>query len=279
MSDLYTELTDNNIYIPIANALREKKILKTADGRLKLNTIKGNIPPDNPWVFSGTLRKDRKCDLWTDVYFKVYGFIPMGCMKCRKIAVTVKSVSELMLLHDIQAKIDLESKCGIDIRSHTGARYAGFWYCPWGCTLKEAQGLFWDIVRPSVVNGGLPDADIILKRGCTEMEQQTRREYGIGSKDWENLYSPQTKALEEKLNKSFIYEFSEGLECQTDEQKMLAIQKWLDYAFMTDDPTHKEFDDSGSFIKRYPPSDEYQYCLCIDDQAVSGPPDPNNLGY
>jgi len=153
------------VYQKITRMLNAGMLVTGPQGKL---TVK--LSPDvlhQPWYFikSGI---NRQCVLWHDIYFDEFKFIPRHCLeKCWKTVISVDTVLELFKLRDILIKLQLPSKCGIDVRTYSYNVYDGFIY---GDTLGQGQR-YYEIIRDALKHT-IPKARIILKRGCTEFEQE-----------------------------------------------------------------------------------------------------------
>ena len=135
----------------------------------------GETGIDLPWIFH-KYSLERDCVRWHKIYFELYGVLPRNCMGCWKVVVRPKNIDELFELDELQKKMveagGLACKCGVDVRATETYKgiYLGFWYCPlWD--LEGAREHYKEIRRK--VRGALAlDTPVILKRGCTEMENK-----------------------------------------------------------------------------------------------------------
>jgi hypothetical protein len=126
---------------------------------------------DSPWIF-GRECGERECKRWHKIYFEKFGILPRGCMHCWKIVVRPKNLDELFELEKLQQKMKdwIPCKCGVDLRQTETYKgiHLGFFYCPLG-DLPKAKELYKE-VRNKVRGALALDTPVILKRGCTEME-------------------------------------------------------------------------------------------------------------
>jgi hypothetical protein len=122
---------------------------------------------DNPWIHTkhGTRRE---CNLWNGVYCRRLNLIPWYCRThCWKTVVKPRNVFELFKLYEVQKIIELPAKCGWDGRDYTEGCWSGYFYAD-----SLPQGLeYYKTVRKAVSQAISPKISVILKRGCTEMEQ------------------------------------------------------------------------------------------------------------
>lgn len=270
MSDTLRELMEQN-WLKLIKDKCEKGIVfrKVIDGEEKyvINHVKA-VKPSMPWVAAGGTEEEdrRECDRWHGYYLQKFGFLPSGCLDCRKIVCEVYKIVDLFALREAQLQLGMPAKCGIDIREHTNARYSGFWYCPYGCSVREGLDQLAE-VRHKLANtvnemGEPMEFDVYLKRGCTEMEQGAMRRFKVGSKHWDGLMSQDTLELERMLDHKLVFqrqliEEEEGSHPVPIEQDISVMENWVMYAFKTGDKTYKYLDSSGVLRALFPPSDRY----------------------
>ncbi|KKN32401.1 hypothetical protein LCGC14_0814190 [marine sediment metagenome] len=140
-----------------------------------------------PWAFIQHMGKD--CFLYHKIYFTHWKRIHSECQKCWKVVCEPRTLDELFQLYHVQRKLNYPSKCGAEVsRENSSKKYGGYFYCN---RLDEGQK------RYEEVKGLLPDMPVILKRACTEYEQE------LGdSKDWE--ITPEQEEEEWILRDSFV---------------------------------------------------------------------------
>lgn len=197
---------------------------------------------DVPWLFK-KVAMDRDCIRWHKVYFDMYGLHPKQCFHCWKIVCRPKNLDELFELSRLQDKQisrgGLPCKCGVEIRAGETYKgnYLGFWYCPIG-DLEGAKEHYKNVRRE--VRGALSlDTPVVLKRGCTEMENA----FGP-SHLWQ--YTPEMRRLE------MILDSAVEIDYEVEKQSLLAQAHiaafWIGYAHRQGDPTAKKY------IRHYPES-------------------------
>lgn len=130
-------------------------------------------PPDWVWIKTD-IRPERKCHIWMDVYFKYYHIIPKGCRSCFKVVVTMESLPQLFEMVNIQEGMGWNAKCGMERRTYASTRnsYLAFFYTPLRGGLRAGRQLYKQVnehLQKVWPDGGWT---IMLKRGCTEMQQQ-----------------------------------------------------------------------------------------------------------
>jgi hypothetical protein len=118
---------------------------------------------DHSWVHH-EVDNERRCSKWMDVYWNRYRLISSGCFGCWKIVVTPETLKQLFAVHELQAKMDLPSKCGMERRPNTQGLYHGFWYAPLSEGLEGGRKLYKKIRKEMKQNGILNKVPIILKR-------------------------------------------------------------------------------------------------------------------
>lgn len=132
---------------------------------------------DDNWLHT-KLSQGRLCNIWFKKYFTVHRVVPKKCFKhCYKAVACNRgfdeerqcykqlSFDEVMQIRDLQLKLGLPSKCGMDDREYTPNVWGSYWYCD---SLEEAENMF------PTLREGLdkinPEISLSIKRSCTEME-------------------------------------------------------------------------------------------------------------
>ena len=160
-------------------------------------------------------------------------------MHCWKIVARPKNLDELLAVRELQREMGLPSKCGVDLRASETYKgiYLAFWYGPWG-DLEASRELYKEVRRK--VRGRLSlDTPVILKRGCTEMENA----FGP-SHLW--TYPLETRRKEELLDTTF--EVKELMEMQPSFVETHTLAFWILYAHRRGDKTARKY------IRNYPMS-------------------------
>lgn len=186
---------------------------------------------DTPWVFAA-LPQDRECGKWHKIYFDKFHILPRGCMHCWKIVARPKNLEQLLEVRKLQGEMGLPSKCGVDLRSSETYKgiHLAFWYGPWG-DLEGSRELYKEVRRK--VRGALSlDTPVILKRGCTEMENA----FGP-SHLWE--YTPEMRFLETLLDTTI--EVKELMEKQPTVVETHTLAFWIVYAHRMGDKTARNY--------------------------------------
>jgi len=144
-------------------------------GNLVVNNETGLIDPvytqtiDSPWIFSNIdlSKRDISCGICNNVLFRHFqkdmGNPPSECQSCWKVVASPNTVIQLFDLQAFQQEFGHPSKCGTELRDYVPRLYGGYFY-----NRSQEEGLdCLELVRKSVPR----DIKVILKRGCTEMEQ------------------------------------------------------------------------------------------------------------
>ena len=192
--------------------------------------------PDTPWYFH-TIEKERNCTLWHKIVFDRYGILPRQCMHCWKIVARPKNLDELFELNKLQEEMLLPSKTGVDIRASETYKgiYLGFWYCPLG-DFAQARELYKEVKRK--VRGALSlDTPVILKRGCTEMENA----FGP-SHEW--VYTPEMRFMEDLINSTVEVEDRKPPQPSVVKNRVVAF--WILYAHRMGDKC------AAKYIRNFP---------------------------
>lgn len=172
-------------------------------GRLEPTSPKGSLA--TPWVFTNFDARRKFCNHWNSIYCGEFDLIPRFCrFNCWKTVIYPRNVYETFLLHDVLRSLNLPSKCGADRRNYTYRKMQNGTVCGawggyiYGDTLEQGREYYTQI-RKAVDEIISPDIDIILKRGCTEMERLKP------SDTWDD-YTDGDKALELQLDDVFHFE-------------------------------------------------------------------------
>ncbi len=172
----FDDMAKIDVLRPIEGALRDHMLLLGNDGivrsRLRARLI------DSDWIH---IRRasDRICGKWMRFYWEVYKLLPKGCMGCWKICMKLNTLEQAMAVHQLQERMDLPSKTGIEKRFYAESPFSAFWYSPLAEGLEGARKLHKKISK-QVHRECDSSIKVVLKRGCTELE------IGLGPSDtWE----------------------------------------------------------------------------------------------
>ena len=208
------------------------------EGKWKLdneNKIKYKLahPVNSGWDIKFD-NHERDCVRWLHIYFlQLYKKLPPPCMGCFKVVVIPETLTDLFKVHDLQKKMKLHSKCGIEQRAYTPRLYGAYWYAPLGCSIEEAQRLA-ARVKAEVDKLFSGRVKVLLKRACTEMEIQ----YGDSDK-WQ---------LTE--HDEFHFRLFDSVFAQVPNRKESpsfrtthTLKQWIEFAFEHGDETARKYMD------------------------------------
>lgn len=181
---------------------------------------------DIPWIF--TRSGDRDCFLYHQVCFRNLNFIHSRCHQCWKVVASPQNLEELFEVLAAQRRMNKPGKCGIEnIRDNSPKLYGAYWY---NNSLEEGKERYEEARKEmDKIN---PDMPVILKRACTEYEQQ----FG-DSKDW--VVTPEQLELEAILAEVFVggvddYQQTYHMQCHV---KLF----WIHNAYQMGDQTYLKF--------------------------------------
>jgi len=256
---IYTDLKNNNI-IGLVQRLLKAGIIKQRDSDGKLVPVV-SAQWDTPWVHVRQSYQSN-CFLWKTIIFehivkvnlpKDKWFVPVGCQDCWKVVVRPATLKQLFDLEKIERRMNVPSKCGIEIRPSVFGNYGGYFY---------NRGLENGLSRYREVRGAVdeyisPDIPVLLKRGCTEME------HGVGPSDKWDITEEQVR-IEKMVVERFV------TDAQIIQQSEHAVghvhQTWIEKAYQWGDPTVFEYLDG---VPLYPDYVTYHH-LAEDENVKSG---------
>lgn len=248
----YDDLVDEDVIEKARGLLTSAGYyLRDIDGKIMADT---RIGWDSPWHHIYHI-ESVDCVMWFQVIFMGFSlplpkeerFVPMGCQDCYKVVVRPQTLKGLFSLVEVQKKLGKPAKCGIEIRSSVCGLYGGYFY---------NRGLNEGIERYKEVRAAVdiakdlgPDIPVILKRGCTEMEQGT-----IPSDQWE--ITEKQMYLESLISRKFVID--PMLRKQPDSVIVHTHKKWIEWAYQNGDMTYLDYTD-GKPLPQYPPYITYQH--------------------
>ncbi len=166
---MYEELCLIDVLAPMARELTtEREIVIDDNNQVNFTKIS---TPNTPWIHVRA-HKSRQCGKWRYL-FRHWNFVPKGCRHCWKVVWTGETLDQLFQILKIQKEDDLVSKCGIELRPYTGklGYYQAFWYSDMDGGLRGGRKLWKHVVDRLAKNPIVAGQDVLLKRGCTEMER------------------------------------------------------------------------------------------------------------
>ncbi len=226
----------------------------------KLDYLK-RTDPNTPWIHT-CHSPNQMCLFWHVVLFdKLYHRtkVPIPCQECWKVVVAPRSLDELIAMYLMQRKLNVPSKCGLETaRANSDKPYGAYFY---NRSLEEGKKCYArikaEIEKGEIYEGQILGApikagfmlegeipmkqgkllvegppSIILKRGCTEMEQACGR-----SDKWS--YDEDQVEFEEFAKDAFVLDFPNIR--QSDYQLAKIFQSWIHAAYQYGDETYLKF--------------------------------------
>ncbi|MHC4310880.1 MAG: hypothetical protein ACYSW3_00230 [Planctomycetota bacterium] len=212
--------------------------------------------PDPPWCYIKPVTL-QNCHFYHKIYFAVItnsGKVPIYCQKhCWKVVIAPRNLQELFALRFFMLDMDRPAKCGMEMeRLNSDKLYGGYFY---NTSMEEGLECF-DLVKKKLhecptydreIMGCRvqveiePDIPIILKRACTEFEQN------CGPAD-EWGWDEDQEEFERFAMDAFVMDF-QNFE-QSDNQLGALFVKWIHAAYRIGDKTYLKFcNDNELFAK------------------------------
>lgn len=117
---------------------------------------------DHAWAHA-VVDDSRQCAKWFGVYWKTYGLLSQGCMGCWKVSARPNNLEQLFNVFELQKKMGLPAKCGMERREIVRGIYNAFWYAPLDKGLDGGRALYKKVKR-KIKQSGMTDVKVILKR-------------------------------------------------------------------------------------------------------------------
>lgn len=223
----YAAISKHGILKVLTPLIKSGKYFLNANGQID---YRESLIWDGPWLHAKTT-KNYRCLLWHEIMFLNFHLLPSPCLNCYKVVVRPRTVAELFDLWLLQKRIDVPSKCGVEVRETVCGLYGGYFYNQG----LEAGRERYEMVREEVSAAISPEIPVILKRGCTEFEMK----FGDSSKYKE----PTKNQLELEAELSAIFVDKQNWLVQPDHVIDHIQTKWLHYAYQNGDLTYLEFTD------------------------------------
>jgi len=226
---MYEAIKGKDIFDILQPLLERGWYISTKDGKVKcINTITW----DTPWIYVNP-SPDASCTFNVNLS-ETAGFVPKYCRNCFKVVIRPQTVAQLVRLKELMeetfTEMGLYCKCGIEKRIYVNGNYGGYNY---NQGLEQGKDSY-AAIRKIIDKELGADVDVILKRGCTEMELNFGPSKDYIVPDWAD-------ELEEKI--------MEAVELPTKNPPMPKylqdhiIRKWLEFAWDRGDKTCLEFSD------------------------------------
>jgi len=172
---LYEEFDSIDVIGPVRESIERSGYILCEDGKIR-PYMPRHMTLDSPWI-NAKVCPLRHCYKWHKIYFNLYDLVPRGCLNCFKIVTRPQTLKDLFKMHKLQAKWVaqeedfLPCKCGIERRKYTKPKglYGAYFYCPLGEGVEVAREWHKKVERLVHREFGI-HYKVILKRGCTEME-------------------------------------------------------------------------------------------------------------
>lgn len=194
-----------------------------------------------PWIYVKTDAKSR-CDIYHKVFHQLENHVHSYCRECYKVVVRPRNLIELFDLYELQRRLDVPCKCGIERRESVFGLYGGYFY-----NRGKQQGLErLAEVRQLVDEKLSPETPVFLKRYCTEYEIGP---LSLGPSD----KMPDITKEQDEWEKEIMSLFpSVGVSTpQSDTQIAYVMRTWIHWAYQNGDETYKEFTDGNPLFDKY----------------------------
>lgn len=232
--------------------------MRPEDGKI---TYQRRMAYNTPWCYHRS-GPNMDCHFWHKILFDiVHGQqrVPIPCQSCWKVVVFPRDLEELFALMLLQRELDLPSKCGSEIlRTNTPRFYGGYFY---NKSYEEGMERY-NIVKQALAEDreytgivmGCPvkvrfnnnkigyegPIRLILKRGCTEYEQN------VGpSTEW--TWDEAQEEIEAIAQDSFVQDIVNTQ--QSDRQRAEVYMKWIHGAFQVGDDKYLMFTNNNRLFR------------------------------
>lgn len=246
MENYYDQLCSNDVIEWVKDLLDKSGwSWRYEDGKI-YSQISPGIS-STPWHH---IKNDHRlnCSLWHQIMFNMVSmrlpenkrFVPSKCQACFKVVVRPKTLKQLFALMELQIKLDIPCKCGIESRDSVHGNYGGYFY-----NMGMVEGLnCYELVRKAVDEEPRlgTDVEVFLKRACTEFE------HACGDSDtW--VVTPEQIQMESLVERYVIVENKEI------KQPLKLIhrthRKWIEFAYARGDETYAEYTGGEPLYPRY----------------------------
>lgn len=241
MKNLFKDLENANVLLPVEDDLKSGMIKLTEEGKLRVNV--GRPVTRNWHLIKADTKRD--CTRWNEIYCQRYKIVPKACRGCWKVVGEVPTLAALFQLAGFMQVEKKVSKCGVDLRWGYGGygKCMGYWYAPLGSSLGKAQALYRELKEKLEKLYGEVPFKLFLKKGCTEMEAM------LPSDRWDERaeeFDRVEKALDE------VYELERTPESEALISVINIHQNWIVWRARLGDPTYKFFTGGEALFWREP---------------------------
>jgi hypothetical protein len=238
---------ENNMKGNILQMLLSSGLKPDFDGKFRLNPVPND---QSPWIHQNGGEDERNCTLWLNYFFKYAQILPWQCTGCWKIFANPQTLEQVFMVREMQKdrelNLGLDCKCGLEQRYFTGnvGGWAAFWYNPLFCGLNVARN---NLAR---LEKNYPELKLQLKRGCTELEDFTKRKFGMGSDSWNELITPFSLKVQKALEGTMVHEVNWSPMPRALEK--VIENRWIEHAIqhckLTGDMTWKRYIDEEPIV-------------------------------
>jgi hypothetical protein len=205
----------------------------------KIQPGKSVVAPELPWIYAHV---DFDCTPWNRIYHEIVTgktFVHSHCHDCIKVVAKPKTLRDLVKIEMIQADMLFPGKCGIDRRENTQDIYGAFWY---NRGFDEAR-MRYKLIRKRMNKEGLKKVKLIIKKACTEFENE------LGPTDkWKR---PDKAQLQDEKDMHSVLNFKPTPPSLIPEiVRDRTHHMWIHWAFQHGDNTYLDFTDG---VKIYEP--------------------------
>lgn len=238
----------------------------------KIEPIAAGAAPNTPWIFISKGRH-KFCGLYNHVMTQQHGLIPTYCrFQCWKTVIKPRNCKELFMLFDTLTRLQLPSKCGMDLRDYSYGAWAGFVYA---CSLPEGRRYHKRVLEAlkktygedqvSDQGSDFPGKVVcILKRGCTEMEALRT------STLWDQ-FDEDELTKEKKIEDMYAHNDTDAY--QSDWVKNSIKERWIKRAIEIGDPTAREM------AEKYCLDPDVWSKLVVHSETYHDKPGPGEAGF
>lgn len=248
----YEDLVKTNVLRPIIRELDSGNMsIDPVTQRIDIKRI--SIAP-RPWLY-GAIDVNRFCPIWEQIYFYKYGMIRSSCLGCWKVAYSPPNLIRAFETYDLLLRLGrqlipgsshtFKGKVGAERRPHSGNQggYTAMFYNPLGEDLDFARRLR-DILEKRIRSQVDADAQLRLKRGCTEFEQRY-----APSDQWDEFYEKYEWKRRERLVDRIVPHYPRGMREQDYAMMQIEVkQLMIEHAFEHGDLTYLKYTDGRPMI-------------------------------
>jgi len=235
----YETLKSVDIISPMVPEIVERgRFVYCSDGKFRATVKLDTVYVDGPWI-NVNVCQERNCFLWHKVYFMLYGIISRNCFNCWKVVFRPKTLDDLILTYRMQLEDKEKPACKSGVERRESSSFKGanacFWYAPLGSNPVLAQEFHKKIEKKIHHLLGV-DNKVILKRGCTEMEDAAGP-----SERW--FYPEEQNVFEDLLDDAWE-EIHPLLNSEPQALRNVIMMRWIGWAVKNRDKTAEKYYDS-----------------------------------